>query len=118
MGLGEGITQDVRDADNDRAGGRRTTPVVFGVPATVTAAWVCQLASLAAWVWFAATYPLSAVPAILGGLAIAIWLVYFLQLTRRLRQRFEKASARMTHVGPIFVFSIVNICVIVGVLVH
>jgi 4-hydroxybenzoate polyprenyltransferase len=118
MGLGEGITQDVRDADNDRAGGRRTTPVVFGVPATVTAAWLCQLASLAAWVWFVVTYPLPLVPAVIGGLAIAAWLVYFFGLVRRLRHSFEKAPARMTHVGPIYVFSIVNVCVIVGVLVR
>jgi 4-hydroxybenzoate polyprenyltransferase len=116
MGLGEGITQDVRDADNDRAGGRRTTPVVYGVPATVTIAWVVQVLSLAAWVWFALAYPLPVVTAIVGGIAVAAWLGYFLRLVLVLRRRFDKRAARLVHVGPIFVFSIVNACAIVGAL--
>jgi 4-hydroxybenzoate polyprenyltransferase len=116
MGLGEGITQDVRDADNDRAGGRRTTPVVFGVPASVTAAWLFQAASLAAWVWFSLSYPLAPTVAIVAGTSVLVWLAYFLGLTLRLRRRFEKAPARMTHVGPIIVFSIVNACAILGAL--
>jgi geranylgeranylglycerol-phosphate geranylgeranyltransferase len=116
MGLGEGITQDVRDADNDRAGGRRTTPVVFGVPRTVTVAWVFQVISLPAWIWFAIVYPLPVAVAVVGGVTIVVWLGYFLSLVTSLRRRFDKTSARLVHVGPIIAFSIINTCAIVGVL--
>jgi len=116
MGLGEGITQDVRDADNDRAGGRRTTPVVFGVPRTVTVAWVFQAISLPAWIWFAVDYPLPVAASVVAGVAIVVWLGCFLGLLRTLRRRFDKRSARLVHVGPIIAFSIVNACAIVGVL--
>jgi 4-hydroxybenzoate polyprenyltransferase len=117
MGFGEGITQDVRDVDNDHAGGRRTTPAVFGVSLSVTVAWWCQLLSLAAWVWFAASYPVPVIVAIPATLSIVVWLGYFSALVVRLRQRFEKAPARTTHIGPIIAFSIVNVCTMIGVLI-
>jgi geranylgeranylglycerol-phosphate geranylgeranyltransferase len=116
MGLGEGITQDVRDADNDRAGGRRTTPVVFGVPRTVTLAWIFQVIALPAWIWFAIDYPLPVAAAVAGSIAMVVWLGYFLSLVSALRRRFDKRPARLVHVGAIVAFSVINACAIVGVL--
>jgi 4-hydroxybenzoate polyprenyltransferase len=116
MGLGEGITQDVRDVDNDEAGGRRTTPVVFGVPTTVTIAWVFQVLSIGAWIWFSAEYPLPLLWAVAGTVALVAWLVWFAKLVVILRARFDKRAARLTHVGPMFALTAVNLCALAGVL--
>lgn len=115
MGIGEGITQDIRDVDNDAAGGRRTTPVVFGVAASATVAWAVQALSLGAWTWFAIEWSLPVAAAVAGGAAIVAWLAYFARLADALRRSFDKAAARMTHVGPIYAFTAVNLCTIVGV---
>ena len=116
MGLGEGITQDIRDADNDARGGRVTTPVAFGTRVSVALAWVAQLASLAPWLWFALTFPLPAAATVIGTGALVVWLVVFLRLALRLRDGFDKGAARLTHVGAIYAFTAVNLTTAAGAL--
>jgi geranylgeranylglycerol-phosphate geranylgeranyltransferase len=114
MGVGEGTTQDIRDADNDAAGGRRTTPVVWGVPASTVFALVVQVISVVPWLWFALTYPLPLAATIAGTAALSVWLGVFTTLTVRLVRSFDKPAARMTHVGSIYTFTAVNLAVLVG----
>ena len=114
MGVGESITQDIRDADNDAAGGRQTTVVQYGVPCTALFAWTMQALSLLAWIWLMLTYPLSKVSGMLALFVIIAWLFYFWRLTTRLRKTYNKAAARMTHVGSIITVTIVNLITIGG----
>lgn len=114
MGVGEGITQDVRDVDNDAAGGRRTTPVVIGLRASTAVAWVAQFLSLGAWLWFARNVRLAPVWTVSGGGALAVWLAAFAWLARGLWHGMDKRSARLTHLGPIAAFSVVNVIVVLA----
>jgi 4-hydroxybenzoate polyprenyltransferase len=114
MGLGESITQDIRDVDNDAAGGRQTTVVRYGVPRTALFAWTMQALSLLAWVWLMLTYPLSKVAGMLSLFVIVVWLMYFWRLTTRLRKTYDKADARITHVGSMITVTVVNLITIGG----
>jgi geranylgeranylglycerol-phosphate geranylgeranyltransferase len=114
MGVGEGITQDIRDVDNDAAGGRRTTPVVLGLRASTAIAWTAQFLSLGAWLWFAGNVHLAPVWTVAGGAAVAVWLAVFGWLGRTLWYGMDKRSARLTHLGPIAAFSVVNLTVVIA----
>ncbi|MBI1925978.1 UbiA family prenyltransferase [Candidatus Poribacteria bacterium] len=116
MGLGESLPEDIRDVDNDAKGGRRTTVVKYGVPRTAVFAWVFQALSLPAWGWLILTYPLPQVSGILSSFVIVVWLIYFGRLTLRLQKRYNKADARLTHIGSIIAFTLVNLITIGGVI--
>ena len=113
MGVGEGTTQDIRDIDNDAAGGRRTTPVVLGLKYSVILAWSAQALSALPWAYFAVTH-LPVAAAVTGSAALAIWLAAFAALARKLLQGFDKAAARLTHLGSICTFTAVNLSVLIG----
>lgn len=114
MGVGEGITQDVRDVDNDAIGGRRTTPVVFGVWKSCIAALLAQSVALGPWLWFCAVYPMPLFVVISGTSVLVGWLVAFAFLARRLKDSFDKNAAKWTHVGPIAAFTVINVLTIGG----
>ncbi|RKT55150.1 UbiA family prenyltransferase [Saccharothrix australiensis] len=117
MGIGEAITQDTRDADNDEAGGRRTTPVVFGVWPTAVAAWVAQALSVVALGFAVANgsvWPWCGAVAVAG---VVAWLARFWLAVARLRRGFDKAEAKLTHVGSIYTFTFVNVVVGLGVVI-
>ena len=116
MGLGESIAQDVRDADNDAGGGRRTTVVEYGVPRTTVFAWVFQGLSLLAWLWFILTYPLPKLSGMLSSVVIIVWLLYFFRLTCSLQGAYDKMHARRTHIGSIVTFTSVNLITIGGIM--
>ncbi|MGD9485847.1 UbiA family prenyltransferase [Streptomyces sp. TRM70308] len=115
MGLGESITQDTRDADNDADGGRRTTVVVFGLGPTTVFALATHVLSLAPLAIFGIVYPLPIWATVAAMAAVAVWLYYFFRAWRVLRNSFEKDSARLTHVGSIYAFTAVNVIVCAGV---
>ena len=118
MGLGESITQDTRDADNDSAGGRRTTVVVYGLRKTTTFALVVQILSLIPLTIFLLVYPMPVILTFGAVAAVVIWLVAFVRAWRRLLGGFDKASARLTHVGSIYAFAAVNALVCLGALIQ
>lgn len=115
MGVGEGITQDIRDADNDKAGGRRTTPVIYGVPAAVKVAWTVQLLSIGLWLWFGIDFGIPTVAIVAGTAVLVAWQLYFGRLASILVKRFDKEAAKQTHVGPIFVLTAMNIIALLSV---
>ncbi|MBF6331958.1 UbiA family prenyltransferase [Nocardia transvalensis] len=117
-GLGEGIAQDVRDADNDAAGGRRTTPVVFGVRRSCWTAWAAQIAGLPAWLLFCVLYPMPLIVAVVGAAILLGWGIVLATLTRTLSVGFDKRAARLTHVGTISTFAAMNVVTIAGVIVR
>jgi 4-hydroxybenzoate polyprenyltransferase len=110
MGMGEGLTQDIRDAENDRAGGRRTTVVHYGVPLTSKVALGCFTASLAPWFLAGSKGPLWALVA--GTSIVVTWLVLALRATRRLQTGFHYPDARLLHVGAIVAFTGMNLLAI------
>lgn len=114
MGVGEGTTQDIRDVDNDSIGGRRTTPVVWGVRASTIFALTAQILSAIPWIWFVSTYHLPIFATLAGSAALALWLATFSALTVKLARSFDKPSARLTHVGSIYAFTAVNLSVVLG----
>lgn len=115
MGVGEGITQDIRDADNDEAGGRRTTPVIYGVPKAVIAAWTVQLLSIGIWLWFCIDFGIPTAAIVAGTAVLAAWQIYFGRLASILVKRFDKEAAKQTHVGPILVLTALNIIVLIAI---
>jgi 4-hydroxybenzoate polyprenyltransferase len=117
MGLGEGLTQDIRDADNDAAGGRHTTVVHYGVPSTSVAAWLAFAASLMVWAWFLAQRLLPLTFDLAGTAALIGWLAYCSPAITRLQRSYQKADGRLLHIGAIATFTAVNLVVIAGVLV-
>ena len=116
MGVGEGITQDVHDLDNDMAGGRRTTPGVFGLSASLASSIAAQTASLFPWLIFCAMYPMPLVVSVLATTTLIVWILVLVLLARRLRYAYSKSMAKWTHHGCIYAFSVTNILVILGTL--
>ncbi|MFI9502870.1 UbiA family prenyltransferase [Nocardia sp. NPDC052566] len=116
MGIGEGIAQDVRDADNDGAGGRRTTPVVFGVARSCRVATAAQAIAIGPWLLFCGRYPMPSAVIALGTSVLVVWVVVMVRLTRRLALGFDKAAAKWTHVGSIVVFGVLNLLTLAGIL--
>ena len=86
MGIGESLSQDIRDADNDEAGGRITTVVRHGVPRTSVAAWIAFLTAPAIWLWFALDRQLAPLVALAGICVLAGWIVYSLPAVVRLQK--------------------------------
>lgn len=113
MGVGEGTTQDIRDIDNDAAGGRRTTPVVMGLRPSLVFAWSAQALSTIPWAYFAAKQ-LPRDATIIGSVILAVWIIAFAMLARKLFDGFDKPCARATHIGSILTFTAVNLTVLVG----
>jgi 4-hydroxybenzoate polyprenyltransferase len=114
MGIGEGLSQDVRDADNDELGGRTTTVVRFGVART--SGWACGAFALSVlpWVWFTRTSGLG-LGVSCGALALLImWAWRSWRAAIRLRHQFHKAEARLLHVGAIATFTTTNVLTIIG----
>jgi 4-hydroxybenzoate polyprenyltransferase len=115
MGVGETLSKDLRDIDNDSLTGKRTTPVIFGIErATACSTGALVLGSIAC-VASAATAH-RAVPTLVGSIAVVagLWCARAVQLTRALRTHYIKADARALHVGCIRVFLTVNLLLIVG----
>lgn len=116
MGVGEGITQDVHDLDNDTAGGRRTTPGVYGLKVSLIIAIGAQFAATISWLVFCLTYPMPVVTTTAGSLALAGWVAGLVFLSKSLIGQYSKTAARWTHYGSICIFSAVNVLVIISVL--
>ena len=114
MGLGEGLTQDIRDADNDAAGGRRTTVVTFGVPRCAIAAWLFQALSIIPLLALAFTRPTAATAVAASVVSVICWLAVFARLTSRLGKRYDKREGRITHVGSIITFTLINMFLLMG----
>ncbi|MFI6041787.1 prenyltransferase [Nocardia sp. NPDC051321] len=111
MGLGEGLCQDIRDVDNDAAGGRITTVVHFGVERATTWAWLAFALSLAPWLWHVYVSGMPVIGAVLGTGVLIVWLAAALRHVRRIHTRYRKEDGRFLHIGAIVTFSCMNVLV-------
>ncbi len=116
MGIGEGLTQDIRDADNDAAGGRLTTVVRYGVARSAVAAWLAFLVSLAPWVWSTQYRGLPSAYGVSGAVILAAWLAVSLRPVMRLQATYRKVDGKLLHVGAIYTFTCLNLITVLGVL--
>jgi 4-hydroxybenzoate polyprenyltransferase len=112
MGIGEGLGQDLRDADNDEAGGRNTSVVRFGVGPAAVVAWLGFAAGAVVWIDFVLSRGLGVPVAIIGGVIFAAWLVVAGLATRRLWRGFRKEDGRLIHVGSIWTYTLTNLLLI------
>lgn len=110
MGIGEGLCQDIRDADNDAAGGRVTTIVYFGTARSAVWAWMAFAASLVPLALFVARYGPIALAAVL--VVLVGWLVLSARFTLALRAMRTGAFGKWMHVGSIVTYTLINLTVI------
>ncbi len=108
--LGETLAKDLRDLDNDRAGGKFTTSVLLGPKRTARYAFYLSCVGLFIWI-FAITvlygnWGMAAV--VMGAIAIA-WTVICFNLVSELTESYSKSSARKLHLGFISVFALLLI---------
>lgn len=118
LGIGEMLAKDVRDADNDAAGGKLTTAVKFGSARATAAAAVAYAVATGCWLWFIAAAPpgVAAGWLLVGAVLLLGWVVWSVNTARLLGQRFEKSVARRLHRGSALVFCVVNLILLTGYL--
>jgi 4-hydroxybenzoate polyprenyltransferase len=114
MGLGEGLTQDIRDFANDKAGGRRTTVVHYGVRLTSRLALAYFALALVPWsiLWLRHTISLPWFAA--GAVVLLAWWWTAARATVTLQSAYVAAPARLLHVGSIWAFTAVNGLLLLG----
>jgi 4-hydroxybenzoate polyprenyltransferase len=108
--LGETLAKDLRDLDNDRAGGKYTTSVHLGPKRTARYAFYLSCAGLSIWIFAIIVLYGNWGPAALVMAIIAIaWTVICFRLVSELTENYSKASARRLHLGFISVFAVLLI---------
>ena len=111
MGIGEGLAQDIRDWDNDLAGGRKTTVSVWGVSMSATVAGIAFCLAIIP----LTIYGITQMNRLMLALAIMTCVFFLIKLWpkwKRLQQGFTKADAKFFHVGSITVLTAVNSIII------
>ncbi len=108
--LGETLAKDLRDLDNDRAGGKYTTSVHLGPKRTARYAFYLSCAGLSIWIFAIIVLYGNWGPAAFVMALIAItWTVICFRLVSELTDHYSKASARKLHLGFISVFAVLLI---------
>ncbi|OBF57996.1 hypothetical protein A5787_23575 [Mycobacterium sp. 852002-50816_SCH5313054-b] len=114
MGLGEGLCQDIRDLDNDRIGGRVTTPVRFGARSTSAWAWLAFSASVVPWFWHVRHTAMPIVAASAGTVILLVWIALSARAVRRIHKAYQKKDGKFLHTGSILAFTCVNVVILVA----
>lgn len=115
MGVGETIAKDLRDLDNDRAGGRLTTSAWLGVRRSAI---VCAASYVAGGAVFTLAAALGSPDdlrlAVAVGIVTLLWALRSLDAARVLLEGFDHEEARVLHVGSVRVFLVVNLLFVAG----
>ncbi|MCJ2540041.1 MAG: UbiA family prenyltransferase [Candidatus Thermoplasmatota archaeon] len=108
--LGETLAKDLRDLDNDRAGGKYTTSVHLGPKRTARYAFYLSCAGLFIWISsIIFLYDNWGIAALVMAIIAILWTVICFQLVSELTNNYSKASARKLHLGFISVFALLLI---------
>ncbi len=106
--IAETLAKDLRDLENDRAGGRNTTPVYFGPKKAVVVSFIFSLTGLIAWATpFFTFYETHLISRILIILILILWNSLCFHLCRLIYIRYKKDDARRLHQGYILTFTYV-----------
>ena len=117
LGPAHSLIKDVRDADNDEAGGKVTTSVKYGAgTAARYSAW-SYVAVAPSWALLLSTLDLPLWAAAAGSGVLAVWIVYVFAGARRLRLGFDKRTAVRLHRGSMWTIVGLSAALAVGVLV-
>lgn len=117
--VGEILAKDIRDWDNDRDTGKRTSVVVLGpgrAAACSLLACVIGTGFLVALLWWrAGFYPGFRLA---GTAVLLLWLLRAAWLVHRLRRRYDKEAARQLHTGYIRTYLAINLCILLDAWLH
>lgn len=118
LGFAGMLVKDIRDVDNDAAGGKQTTAVKFGAGKATRMAMLSYIIAGIAWLWFVFTYPsLNFIPISIATAIFLCWIIYTGIAARRLKLSFSKAICRFLHRGSVVVFTCLSLGVILALFV-
>jgi len=108
--LGETLAKDLRDLDNDRAGGKYTTSILLGPKRTARYAFYLSCIGLTIWIFaIVVLYGNWGPAALVMGIIAVLWTYFCFQLVSELNDHYSKASARKLHLGFISTFALLLI---------
>jgi 4-hydroxybenzoate polyprenyltransferase len=108
MAIAETLAKDLRDLENDRAGGKITTPVRFGPKAAAAASFAFSFPGLVIWaIPYFSVYQTHIVLQSLIILIVLGWTFICFNLCRSIYRNYTKATARKLHKGYILTFTMV-----------
>ncbi len=108
--LGETLAKDLRDLDNDRAGGKYTTSVHLGPRRTARYAFYMSCAGLSIWIFaIIVLYGNWGLAALVMTIISVLWTIVCFKLVSELTDHYSKASARKLHLGFISIFALLLI---------
>jgi 4-hydroxybenzoate polyprenyltransferase len=117
MGLAEPLAKDIRDVDNDRAGGKITTVVCLGVKRSAVASLILSVTGSLMWIYtLYQIHQISEYFFISIIMVFIIWNTFCLILARRLYSSYRKKDGRSMHLGYILTFTIANLVTIAFIL--
>lgn len=118
LGPAHSLVKDIRDADNDEAGGKITTSVKYGASVAARYASWSYVAVVPAWALLVFTCDFLPAWAIAAGSAVLVlWIAYTFVAARRLEAGFDKRTAINLHQGSMWTFSLMSIALLAGSLV-
>lgn len=106
IAVGETLAKDLRDLENDRKGGKNTTPVIYGPKRAVAVSFLFSFTGLLFWVIpFFTVLDTPLFFQILVLLIIVFWNITCFILARAIFIEYSKERARELHLGFILIFT-------------
>lgn len=116
LGLGEMLIKDIRDMDNDAAGGKQTTAVHFGAGKATRFAAIANTITALPWLWFVSTYPAALpLPLWLATVVLLSWVAATWFAASRMEQAYSKPLARFLHRGSVATLTLINLLTAAGI---
>jgi len=105
-GLAETLAKDLRDLENDRTGGKITTPVYFGVKPAVVGSFVFSMTGMIFWaIPFFTVWKTHGLIQFFIILIFILWSILCLGLCWSLFKKYSKINAKKLHQGYILTFT-------------
>jgi 4-hydroxybenzoate polyprenyltransferase len=115
LGVGETLAKDLRDLENDRAGGKSTTSSYFGAKAAVSASFLFSIVGSIFWmVPYFTVYKTPFVLQVLVLVLVYLWNAVCLKLCISIYKDYTKSSARKLHKGFILTFTLIMTLSFIG----
>jgi 4-hydroxybenzoate polyprenyltransferase len=115
LGLGETLAKDLRDIENDKAGGKNTTSTYFGAKAAVSASFAFSVVGCILWMFpYFTVYETPLPLQVLVLLLVYIWNAVCVMLCISIFKGYTKRSARRLHKGFILTFTLIMTLSFVG----
>ena len=115
LGLGETLAKDLRDLENDRAGGKSTTSSYFGAKVAVSASFTFSVIGSIFWMFpYFTVYEIPLLLQILVLVLVYLWNAVCLALCISIYKYYTKSRARKLHKGYILTFTLIMTLSFVG----